>query len=237
MIGDRINNNHVYRRSEMVAQKRSKKKTGKKKEPKKLYTALVPLEDFLNGHIHWMIEGSVNSTEDIEALRTELIDDLSPITNLPEGGSARFRRSEKIAAAKRMEAHLEHLCEKITNMDGLRPVFVVESSRLIPNRRLQSKAQGVFSWSVGEWVIRLRFGVDHSALRRELYAFVADGLVAGELARLRRCGYCQRFFIAPQARMAFCPGHARLYYDRPSQRPEQQKARIKIRINSTGRCR
>lgn len=206
-----------------------------------MFSPLVPLEDFLNklNRIESRINVGSSLPEDLEALRAELIEDLSPIADLSEGGYKRFKRSEKVAAAKRMETHLEYLCEKITSLEGLRPVFEVWTRKLKTNRRLQSRAQGIFSWSVGDWVIRLNFSMDSPSRptlpdpRRDLYAIVAAGLLSGELARLRRCGYCKDFFIAPQPRMTFCRGHARLYYDRPSQRPEAQaeerKSRAKVR--------
>jgi hypothetical protein len=193
-----------------------------------MFSPLVPLEDFLNAKSsRWvnMFIGPI-SQKDSETLRAELINDFLPITNGPPSGSGKLKRAEKLAAVKQMESHLRYLCKKITGMEGLRPVFEVLPGKINLDRRLQSRAQGVFSWSSGDWIIELNFSTDSphgkttAAARRDAYAYVGTGLTSGELARLRRCGYCGRFFIAPQPRMTFCPGtdHARLYYDRPSER-------------------
>lgn len=190
----------------------------------RMFSALVPLEHFLNGKIHWLISIGSTSAKMLDRIRAELINDLAPITDSFDVGSKRFKTSERKAAAKRMAAHLEYLCEKITSLEGLRPIFEVESEELRVNRRLQSRGQGIFSWGIGDWVIGMSFTFDSPSgwrsidPRRDLYAYIATGLISGELARLRRCGYCRKFIIADQPRMTFCPGHARLYYDRPSQR-------------------
>jgi hypothetical protein len=176
------------------------------------------------------------SSSEEESLRAELIEDLSPIADLRKSGSARFKRSGKLAAAERIQSQLDYLCEKINDLEGLRPVLRVDRRAIKADRRLQSRAQGVFSWGAGEWIVRLDF-TDISRSRDErknlwqsqyrwapprttLYGYIAAGLISGELARLRRCGYCTRFFIAPEPRMTFCPhtNHGRLYYDRPRQR-------------------
>jgi hypothetical protein len=44
-----------------------------------LFSTLVPLEDFLNGTIHQLLDVGSNSSGDLEIIRTELIKDLSPI--------------------------------------------------------------------------------------------------------------------------------------------------------------
>jgi hypothetical protein len=60
-----------------------------------------------------------------------------------------------------MEVHLDFLCEKINRLEGFRPLLLVaESGKLKINRRLQSRAQGVFSWSVGDWIVRVNFTTD-----------------------------------------------------------------------------
>jgi hypothetical protein len=155
---------------------------------------------------------------------------LSPIADLPKNGSTRFKPSGKLAAAGRIEAQLKYLCEKINNLEGIRPVLAVNPRTIKTNRRLQSRSQGVFSWGAGDWIIHLEFTVIRSweeyawaPPRLALYGWIAAGLISGELARLRRCGYCAEFFIAPEPRMAFCPhtDHARLYYDRPKQRAKE----------------
>jgi hypothetical protein len=190
-----------------------------RKKTDRRFGALLVLEDFLNGRIHRFLKTGTASPEEIEALRAELISDLLPIITLAVGGYRRFKRSKKTAAAEQMEITLALLCKKINDMKAAQGMIAIRELKITPNRRLQSRAQGIFSWGAGDWIIELIFARPGS-LRENLYAHVAAGLVSGELARLRRCPYCQTFFIAPQPRMTFCPGHARLYYDRPKKRKE-----------------
>lgn len=203
-----------------------KKKKAARITQKQISTALVPVVEFLNeGKSRWLLHARSLSVDEIEALRTELISDLLPIAEPTTYGYEKFKRSEKVAAVKRMTDHLDFLCEKINDLGELRPVFESGLVKQNLSKRLQGRAQGIFAWGAGEWLVDLNFTVqEHASERYELYGRVAAGLVSGELARLRRCGYCRRFFIAPQARMTFCPGtdHARLYYDRPSQRPADE---------------
>jgi hypothetical protein len=204
---------------------------------KRGFSQLVSLEEFLNGEIdrdpilsfsNLPASALKMSSSEEGALRAELIQDLLPIADLSQNGSARFKQSEKLASAKRIEKHLRYLCKKINSLPELRPVFQVSPREPKINRRPQSRTQGVFSWGTGEWVVQFgltfepAFGQYYEgwAPRVALYGYIAAGLVTGELARLRRCGYCAKFFIAPEPRMTFCPytDHGRLYYDRPSQR-------------------
>lgn len=207
-----------------------------------MFSQLAALVEFLSGEIDRSEYGwnsslpqsvlEMGSSEE-EALRAELIEDLSPIANLSKKGSARFKGSEKLAAADRIEKHLHYLCEKINKLEGIQPVLAVDPRAIKANRRLQSRAQGVFSWGAGDWIIHLDFTFPSRSWdeyhwgppRVALYGCIAAGLISGELARLRQCGWCSKFFIAPESRMTFCPNtdHARLYYDRPKQRAKGEQ--------------
>lgn len=172
------------------------------------------IEDFLNGKIHRFLSIGAASDQEIESVRAEVIDDLTPITSL-EHGAKRFKRKEREAAVEGMDAYLAHLCLKINQLKAA-PGLIGLGGRPKINlkRRLQSRTQGVFSWGAGDWKI-LFVLAQPSGLRQTIYAHIAAGLVSGEMARLRRCGYCGKFFIASQSRMTFCPktDHARLFYD------------------------
>jgi len=90
-----------------------------------------------------------------------------------------------------------------------------------PVRRLLNFEQGIFSWGEGKWMVKMDFsaGLGYSP-ERDFYGIIAEGLMTGELARLRQCAYCQVFFVAQQPRVTFCPGHARKYYDMLKSHPE-----------------
>jgi hypothetical protein len=96
-----------------------------------------------------------------------------------------------------------------------------------PARRLLNIEQGAFSWGAGKWIIKTEFETPSAYnCRTYLYGVIAEGLVTGELARLRQCGYCQVFFIAPQPRVTFCLGHGRLYYDSTIQQKKRRGAKV-----------
>ena len=83
-----------------------------------------------------------------------------------------------------------------------------------PVRRLLNFEQGIFSWGEGKWMVKMLFNaIQGYNPERDFYGDIAEGLMTGELARLRQCAYCKTFFVAQQPRVSFCPGHARKYHD------------------------
>ena len=94
-----------------------------------------------------------------------------------------------------------------------------------------NRTHRIFSWLTGRWTIEPIFWPqrrDENPPEAFVYKIIADALVAGDLALLRRCGYCRKFFIAIDPRNRFCPGHMRLYYDdsgRAKLRVERSRAR------------
>src|SRR5262249_34053129 len=97
------------------------------KQRRKTLGELIPLVEFLNGNLDRSLYRAFSapaadmSSAEEEGLRAELIEDLSPIADLPKNGIARFKRSGKVAAAGRIEAQLKYLCEKINSLVGIRP--------------------------------------------------------------------------------------------------------------------
>ena len=217
-----------------VATKKSqwKNKKREKREGTRLplaYLRRQPLIEFLNldlndpsqtgnvsGELHMLIHRdlSLGSIENLKVVQIELIEVLSPIASVPDGGLNRFKRF-----GGKMQHYLESLIQKI-NLLRFETRFKLLSGQKelfgFPNtaRQLISREQGIFSWG-SEWIVKTEFsaGIGYSP-RRDFYGMIAEGLITGELARLRRCPCCQMFFVPVDPRARYLPGHARVYHDK-----------------------
>jgi hypothetical protein len=158
-------------------------------------------------------EGIPRKGNQLEMLQAELIEDLSLI----------LEPAKDPDRDTRMQAHLISLCDRINRFDfkarlvplsGRKKLF----GRANPARQLLNREQRVFAAAGGQWIVRLDFGVgDGHAPEKDFYAIIADGLISGKLAMLRRCKKCRIFFLAKEPRQVFCePAHGRLYYDDPT---------------------
>jgi hypothetical protein len=217
----------------MIRGKKKKSETSRKVvDPPAAWGRLLPLVLFLNDDLDkphnsrnthpalWILtyrdfeRGTVD--ENLKPLQSELIEALSPIAQLPEGGQKRFKRRERRQAAERTKSHLVSL---LGILDWLKfePRF-----KLLPAKgKINRNREGVFSWGAGRWIVKMDFsaGIPYDP-KRDFYGIIAEGLMTGELARLRQCAYCKVYFVAEQPRVRFCPGHARKYYDMIKFHPE-----------------
>jgi hypothetical protein len=115
-------------------------------------------------------------------------------------------------------------------------LMVTEARAFTAQRQQHSRSylnahHRIFSWGTGQgagrWIVMQDFVPQFDANRPEtcLYAIIARGLISGELALLRRCPHCKKFFLAPDPRTRFLPGHMRLYYDEPS------RAKVRVELS------
>jgi len=73
-----------------------------------------------------------------------------------------------------------------------------------PSAQSYSSGQRVLNIGEGKWIVRRVFPKLPSP-RQRLYEVIISALESGELSRLKKCLECQRFFVAEDTRMKFCP--------------------------------
>jgi len=169
----------------------------------------------IGGELHMIIHRDLNSPSfgTLRALKAELIEILSPITLIPDGGMKKGK----------LLAHLQMLIKKLNLLRlELRFILLSGNKKLelcgikIPNptRQLLNREQGIFSLG-SEWIVKTDFsaGIAYSP-RRDFYGMIAEGLLTGELAKLRRCPCCRVFFTTTDPRRKYLPQHTRIYHDK-----------------------
>ncbi len=224
------------RKKRLIATRRTARKNPKQKSTRLplVYNQRQVLVDFLNhdfskplthdpavgyvdvkghqvsGELHMIIHRdlSVGSLGHLESIRQGLIADLLPIAESPAAPLTRHQ----------IRGYLEDLTGKLNQMKFEARFNISEEVKKDTPRGGRNRGQR-FSRGLGEWMITIDFsaGVPY-APSRDFYGMIAEGLVSGALALLRRCPYCQRFFTAKSPREIFCvpkhgPRHSRLYYD------------------------
>jgi hypothetical protein len=211
--------------------KSARQKKKKEARPPLAYLRRQPLIEFLNlnfsapiqsgsisGELQMLIHRhlGLGSLENLKVLQEELIEVLSPIASIPDGGLKRFRRF----GAKKMQTYLQSLIDKINKLKFTARFVLLSGEKELfglPNtaRQLLNRDQRIFSWGA-QWIVTTEFsaGIGYSP-RLDFYGMIAEGLITGELARLRRCRCpCQEFFVPEDPRSKYFPGHMRLYHDK-----------------------
>jgi hypothetical protein len=161
-------------------------------------------------------EGMRRSGNSLEALQTELIEVLLPITE------AKWRSKSSRPMRIRMQDYLVRLVATLNEfhfetrfnlLSGDKRLFdLTNSARALVSR--DKRHQGIFAWG-SEWIVRMAFSAGSGyAPRRDFFGLIAEGMISGELALLRRCPCCRTFFVAHDPRSKFMPGHTRFYYDK-----------------------
>jgi len=85
-----------------------------------------------------------------------------------------------------------------------------------PAHRLLNLSQRLIEWGEGQWIVTMDFdcGFPIYNPRADFYGIIAEGLMTGELANLRRCPLCGVFFLAHhRSRIFCCEEHVRKYHD------------------------
>lgn len=96
-----------------------------------------------------------------------------------------------------------------------------------PARDLLGAEQGILEWLDGQWIVKMDFDPNFSKNPPliDFYGMIAEGLLTGGIARVRRCPHCRVFFVAVENRERFCKRqHSREYHDDPI----RAKARVAL---------